>query len=1052
MMSFIISIISILLVAILALVSVLYVSDALNKGSSMARATESINQGTQILAAMDLFKVDHGRYPDDVQELVDFNYLKEVPSLKLAQSPYLYTQAVALAQEKRQWVIPKAGVPLAWTEAVSQQDFKEICKSVNYKTRRYDGILKRIQATPETQCFGPDLNDLRIVVSRTEEAIEEVTAKDPDIYDDRKTPPEETASDWLVPPLRIIRNAPPKTAPDSNPPPNPLEGHLVLNPSGISFGKTSNLPTQKYAWIAAREGYAYYGSISISGVGYSLGTGGTCILNEGPQRLEKYQSCSIQILLNAPSSGVYNGQLQVVSGSDTLTANIGAEKLAPSTRAISKSHTGALNFDYGTTTTNLVGYKGSTSQTSTGVQLFVRNSPATTYLVSLLDNSTENNWGFSFKGACSNSSCNNVGTANASSIEITTTSSSPIPTFGLKPPTVTTPGGHTFVNRVKIQSLDGSFEEIIEVYHRYDFNILLDGFHIAPNQDGELFPPYNHVWYNQNGPVDLQFLPKLRNGQTFNMTSETGISMGLNVYRPVYAIVSKTLRGALHGKLEISGPDKNFFKITRVAIDSSNGSGRSSTRGAAYNADSVYFTDPLPSSVTYPSNAIGFILQFSPLEPREHNAVLKFKSEGLPTGDAEINLRGFGINTVPSQITWNPAPGSYFNNNKVPPSTSSIEMRELRNGYNTIVVENIQYNLEGDDASFFEVTNRCPSIGPLSSCQVRVNFKGSTESRQFNARLVVRASNAPNFVFEYPIQIQVQAPTAQRSPDNASFDFGVSTPNSVPLEHVVYFENKGAAGMGLSFRVLNDPTNRVAIKSVRYSTSATAPSFSSCSGVTISVDKKSTTDCVLPNSTTLKYIALTYTVDRNTAGSVNAQIQAIPRAGTVIAAGDSVFNVNAVFADVPVASFRSAVPSINVGTLTRSGTPVVRSFSFYNEGSISNQLLDKSPFRYSYLAGNGKGNLSLKFRVLDSFNNVKINRVETMVGDSTYACSTPVTLSSDKKEATFCTAGNSSRGIRVVLDISRSVSGPISATIEVIPNTGVQLAGPSILTITGQVN
>lgn len=201
MFSLVITVISIALVAALMLAVLYYGGGAMQKGVALTRATEHLNQSTQVLAAMDLFKVDHGRYPLTMQELVDNKYLKAIPSVYAEVTPSLASPA--FASEKAEWVIPKPGAPVAWVQLPNGSGLtSDVCRTVNLKARDYDGILKRMQANPSPQCFGASQNALKVVVARTALALEEVMVDDPDGLDPRTAPPQDPAdSSWLRPPL-----------------------------------------------------------------------------------------------------------------------------------------------------------------------------------------------------------------------------------------------------------------------------------------------------------------------------------------------------------------------------------------------------------------------------------------------------------------------------------------------------------------------------------------------------------------------------------------------------------------------------------------------------------------------------------------------------------------------------------------------------------------------------------------------------------------------------------------------------------------------------------
>lgn len=85
MFSLIVTIISIALVAALALATVYYGGSAFNKGTDSASATKIIQEGVQVTGALEMFKADTGALPTgtstDIQAvLVSNNYLVSMPN------------------------------------------------------------------------------------------------------------------------------------------------------------------------------------------------------------------------------------------------------------------------------------------------------------------------------------------------------------------------------------------------------------------------------------------------------------------------------------------------------------------------------------------------------------------------------------------------------------------------------------------------------------------------------------------------------------------------------------------------------------------------------------------------------------------------------------------------------------------------------------------------------------------------------------------------------------------------------------------------------------
>lgn len=81
MFSLIITIITIALVASLAIASIYYGGDAFNSGSTEASASTVVNQAQQIAAASDMYRAQNsGSRPADMSELTP-TYLQDIPTL-----------------------------------------------------------------------------------------------------------------------------------------------------------------------------------------------------------------------------------------------------------------------------------------------------------------------------------------------------------------------------------------------------------------------------------------------------------------------------------------------------------------------------------------------------------------------------------------------------------------------------------------------------------------------------------------------------------------------------------------------------------------------------------------------------------------------------------------------------------------------------------------------------------------------------------------------------------------------------------------------------------
>jgi len=153
MFSLVITIISIALVAALALATLYFGGAAFNKGRADAEASKIINQGQQLLGASELFYASHGRWPDNVPEMISLGYLKSGP---------VAGAALPAAWAAEAWEMPTAGVPVFVVDPIND----DVCSRVNHKSYGMDGVLEKLYPGLMYQCWGGDLGALQTVVAR----------------------------------------------------------------------------------------------------------------------------------------------------------------------------------------------------------------------------------------------------------------------------------------------------------------------------------------------------------------------------------------------------------------------------------------------------------------------------------------------------------------------------------------------------------------------------------------------------------------------------------------------------------------------------------------------------------------------------------------------------------------------------------------------------------------------------------------------------------------------------------------------------------------------
>lgn len=125
MFSLIITIISIALVAALAVATIYYGGDAFNQGSSKARASTIVNQAQQIVGANTLLRAETGSFAASMSDLQDGGYLASLPATAnltyvLSTDNVITATGTALTQEVCEKIEEVAGRADTVAEAGSQ--------------------------------------------------------------------------------------------------------------------------------------------------------------------------------------------------------------------------------------------------------------------------------------------------------------------------------------------------------------------------------------------------------------------------------------------------------------------------------------------------------------------------------------------------------------------------------------------------------------------------------------------------------------------------------------------------------------------------------------------------------------------------------------------------------------------------------------------------------------------------------------------------------------------------------------------------------------------
>lgn len=196
MFSLIITIISIALVAALALATLYYGGDAFNKGTAQAEAARIMNQGQQLMGAADLYYADKNEWPASPQVLEAEGYLKKVPVAAASMDS-------AYAQTTLEWTMPEPGKPV-FTLAPRGTD---VCRSVNKLSYGLDGILPKALTGLASQCYGETMGAHIVVFAKSGVYLED--AMPPAEVDAGAIPPVDDPSWVVLPGEQVSGGTPP---------------------------------------------------------------------------------------------------------------------------------------------------------------------------------------------------------------------------------------------------------------------------------------------------------------------------------------------------------------------------------------------------------------------------------------------------------------------------------------------------------------------------------------------------------------------------------------------------------------------------------------------------------------------------------------------------------------------------------------------------------------------------------------------------------------------------------------------------------------------------
>ena len=158
MFSLIITIISIALVAAIAVATLYYGGSTMSQGTVKAQAAQYVTEGQQIEGAVTLFYSDNIRYPTDLNELVLDGYLNTIPDGVFAQVGE--SSSIALAGSAG-WLTPTPGQP---TYELSTPVTDAVCEAVNNAALGTTGIPGQAYSGYATQCYYSPTTSLDTVV------------------------------------------------------------------------------------------------------------------------------------------------------------------------------------------------------------------------------------------------------------------------------------------------------------------------------------------------------------------------------------------------------------------------------------------------------------------------------------------------------------------------------------------------------------------------------------------------------------------------------------------------------------------------------------------------------------------------------------------------------------------------------------------------------------------------------------------------------------------------------------------------------------------------
>lgn len=290
MFSLLISIISIALVAALALATLYYGGSSFNQGRAKAEASRLLNEQQQLLGAAELFRARTGQWPANLTQLVDGGYLKSIPTYTAGALPVEGGPMALAHADAVEWTLMAPGVPVF---QLAQVVSEPVCLEVNRASSMGQAAIARgAYANLAVQCYGPSASELSIMATNS---VAFLTGAVPGIISGG-VPTGVNDPAWLVPPTLGDSNPTEPTEP-TEPTPFPsaevrmggsivntvnFGGNMLGSPASrtltvVNTGNTVlSLPANPAAGVSAPF------SVSPgSCAGASLGVGSSCSFTVG---------------------------------------------------------------------------------------------------------------------------------------------------------------------------------------------------------------------------------------------------------------------------------------------------------------------------------------------------------------------------------------------------------------------------------------------------------------------------------------------------------------------------------------------------------------------------------------------------------------------------------------------------------------------------------------------------------------------------------------------------------------------------------------------------